>query len=93
MIETASDTSSVTREHVEVGLAEILPSAEHGAAQPVEQPGPVVDVPISTTGNDVTFWVWTRVSASNSSSSVPKPPGRTTKPWEYFTNIVLRAKK
>lgn len=50
-------------------------------------------VPSSTTGNRVTFWVWTRVSASNSSSSVPTPPGSTTKPLEYFTNIVLRAKK
>ena len=51
------------------------------------------DRPISTIGNDVTFWVCTSVSASNSSSKVPKPPGSTTKPWAYFTNIVLRAKK
>ena len=50
-------------------------------------------VPTSTIGNDVTFCVCTSVSASNSSSNVPKPPGRTTKPWAYFTNIVLRAKK
>jgi hypothetical protein len=41
----------------------------------------------------VIFWVWTRVSDSNSSSNVPNPPGRTMKPWEYLTNIVLRAKK
>ena len=33
------------------------------------------------------------VSASNSSSSVPKPPGRMTKPSAYFTNMTLRAKK
>ena len=26
-------------------------------------------------------------------SSVPKPPGITTKPCEYFRNMVLRAKK
>ena len=41
----------------------------------------------------MTFFVCTRVSASNSSSSVPKPPGRHTKACEYLTNIVLRAKK
>ena len=45
------------------------------------------------TGKRVTFCVWTRVSASNISSSVPKPPGRITNACEYFTNIVLRAKK
>jgi hypothetical protein len=50
-------------------------------------------VPMSTTGNWLTFRVCTSVSASNSSSMVPKPPGRQTKPCEYFTNIVLRAKK
>ncbi len=50
-------------------------------------------MPTSTIGNEVTFWVCTRVSASNSSSKVPKPPGSTTNPWAYFTNIVLRAKK
>jgi len=33
------------------------------------------------------------VIASNISSKVPRPPGSTTKPWEYFTNMVLRAKK
>jgi hypothetical protein len=33
------------------------------------------------------------VSASNSSSRVPKPPGRMTKACAYFTNIVLRTKK
>jgi hypothetical protein len=31
------------------------------------------------------------VSDSNSSSTVPKPPGKTTKPSAAFTNIVLRA--
>ena len=41
----------------------------------------------------VTLWVCTNVSASNSSSKVPKPPGSTTKPWAYLTNMVLRAKK
>ncbi|CPU65271.1 Uncharacterised protein [Mycobacteroides abscessus] len=33
------------------------------------------------------------MSASNSSSNVPNPPGSTTKPCAYLTNIVLRAKK
>ena len=41
----------------------------------------------------MTFFVCTSVSASNSSSSVPKPPGRQMKACEYLTNIVLRAKK
>ena len=41
----------------------------------------------------MTFFVCTSVSASNSSSNVPKPPGRHTNACEYFTNIVLRAKK
>ena len=30
------------------------------------------------------------VSASKSSSSVPKPPGKMTKPSAGFTNIVFR---
>ena len=54
---------------------------------------PQNSVPTSTMGNRVTVPVCTSVSASKSSSSVPKPPGRTTKPREYFTNIVLRTKK
>jgi hypothetical protein len=33
------------------------------------------------------------VSASNSSSSVPNPPGNTAKASAYFTNMILRAKK
>ena len=41
----------------------------------------------------MTFWVCTRVSDSNSSSSVPKPPGSTTNARAYLTNMVLRAKK
>ena len=48
---------------------------------------------MSTIGNRVTLPVWTSVNASNSSSSVPKPPGKTTNPCAYLTNIVLRAKK
>ena len=58
-------------------------------------PGPesAGGVVMSTIGNEVTFRVWTSVSASNSSSSVPKPPGRTMNPCAYLTNIVLRAKK
>ena len=64
-----------------------------GRGQPM---GPAYDdAPDSLVPSDepVTLWVCRRVSASNSSSSVPRPPGSTTKPWEYFTNIVLRAKK
>ena len=50
-------------------------------------------VPTRTTGKWRILPVWMRVSASNSSSSVPKPPGRITNASAYFTNIVLRAKK
>jgi hypothetical protein len=50
-------------------------------------------VPSRITGNLVTLRVCTRVSASNSSSRVPKPPGRITNAWAYLTNMVLRAKK
>ena len=39
---------------------------------------PVVASPTSTTGKWRTLPVWMSVSASNSSSSVPKPPGRMT---------------
>ena len=35
--------------------------------------------------------VWISVSDSNSSSIVPKPPGKMTNPSAAFTNIVLRA--
>jgi len=45
------------------------------------------------TGKCFTFPVWMSVSASNSSSMVPYPPGKTMNPVEYFTNIVLRTKK
>ena len=47
--------------------------------------------PISTTGKCITLPVWISVSDSNSSSAVPKPPGKTQKPSAAFTNIVLRA--
>ena len=39
------------------------------------------------------FPVATRVTASNSSSIVPKPPGSTTKACEYLMKQVLRTKK
>jgi hypothetical protein len=50
-------------------------------------------LPTSTTGNRVILPVCTSVSASNSSSSVPKPPGSTTNACEYLTKTVLRTKK
>ena len=45
----------------------------------------------STTGKLPILPVWISVSDSNSSSSVPKPPGKITNPSAAFTNIVLRA--
>ena len=46
-----------------------------------------------TTGKSRILPVWISVIASNSSSSVPNPPGMITNASEYLTNIVLRAKK
>ena len=48
---------------------------------------------ISTTGKFSIFAVWMSVSASKSSSIVPRPPGMTTKAYEYFTSMTLRTKK
>ena len=48
---------------------------------------------MSTTGKFRILPIWISVSDSNSSSSVPNPPGRITKASAYFTNITLRAKK
>src|SRR6516162_7338007 len=50
-------------------------------------------LPTSTIGNLVILPVATRVSASNSSSIVPKPPGRTTNACEYLTKQVFLTKK
>src|SRR5581483_6687206 len=49
--------------------------------------------PNSTIGKCSIFPVCARVSDSNSSSSVPRPPGKMTKPRAYFTNMFLRTKK
>src|SRR6478609_745000 len=88
---TASSTSSVTVSRSRSRRL-IVPAS---AAVPRSQSSnpPQYSDPISTIGKLVTFWVCTRVTASNSSSRVPNPPGSTTKPWAYLTNIVLRAKK
>ncbi len=80
------------------------PTADRGPTRRSSRPAPAspriqstspdqYSVPNSTIGNRVILRVCTRVSASNSSSRVPKPPGRQTNACEYFTNIVLRAKK
>jgi len=50
-------------------------------------------VPKSTTGNCEIFPVWMSVSASKSSSKVPKPPGKMMNALEYLMNIVLRTAK
>ena len=76
MCRTASSTSSVTQIRSR-SLGPILPSRCIVARIQSSRP-PQYAVPISTTGNRVTFRVCTRVSASNSSSMVPNPPGSTT---------------
>src|SRR3954465_6409006 len=86
-----SSTSSVTCSSFRSG-ALMLP-ASHTVFSIQSASPPQYSVPSSTTGNLVTFLVCTRVSASNSSSRVPNPPGRHTNACEYLTNMVLRAKK
>jgi hypothetical protein len=48
-------------------------------------------VSIRTTGKFSALPVWISVNASNSSSSVPKPPGKMTNPSAGFTKQTLRA--
>jgi len=50
-------------------------------------------LPTRMTGNLSILRVWMRVIASKNSSSVPNPPGITTNPCAYLTNITLRTKK
>jgi dihydropteroate synthase len=88
---TASSTSSVTWKSSR-SCSDALPWAMTVPRSQSTRPDQY-SVPNSTIGKRVTFRVWTRVSASNSSSRVPSPPGRTTKPWAYLTNIVFRTKK
>ena len=63
-----------------------------GVLHPFDESLPV-RFPYNTIGKPSTFFVWTRVKASKSSYIVPKPPGKTTKPVEYFTNISFLTKK
>src|SRR5262245_17250764 len=49
--------------------------------------------PKRTTGKFLILRVWMRVSASKSSSIVPKPPGKMIYALLYLINIVLRTKK
>src|SRR5439155_15428924 len=49
--------------------------------------------PKRTMGKCSILPVCARVRDSNSSSSVPKPPGNMTKPRAYLTNMFLRTKK
>jgi len=48
---------------------------------------------MTTTGKPLILPVWISVAVSNASSIVPKPPGNTTKAYEYFTNMTFRTKK
>ena len=91
MILTTSCGSSATR--ISPGSAwAILPEVSRVFSNQLSSPDQW-PLPTSTIGNWVIFPVCTRVRASNSSSSVPNPPGSTTNAWEYFTNMVLRTKK
>lgn len=88
---TASSTSSVTWNSMR-SCSDALPPATTVSRSQSTSP-PQYAVPNRTIGKRVTLPVCTRVSASKSSSSVPRPPGRTTNPWAYFTNIVFLTKK
>src|SRR5690606_5773452 len=91
MIRTASSTSSVIWIRSR-SWSEILPVPASWLLIQSTSP-PQNSEPMRITGKLVTLRVCTRVSASNSSSSVPNPPGRAMNPHEYFTNMVLRTKK
>ena len=56
----------------------MVPAGEQRVAHPVEQARPSRRGRIRTTGKWRILPVWISVSASNSSSSVPKPPGKMT---------------
>ncbi|MNV62082.1 hypothetical protein D3C71_1546120 [compost metagenome] len=49
--------------------------------------------PNSTIGTPLALWVCTRVSTSNSSSMVPKPPGKTTSALARIIRCILRSAK
>ena len=72
--------------------AEIMPRLVTGPEIQSNSP-PQYSLPKNTTGMDLALCVWMSVSISNASSSVPKPPGNTMPPLEYFMNMTLRTKK
>ena len=75
---TASRGSSVKSSSAR-SSGETMPSASSRSSHPVEQRRQYAESK-STTGKCRTLPVWISVSDSNSSSTVPKPPGKTTKP-------------
>src|SRR5690606_20228458 len=91
MCSTTRAGSSVTQTRSR-SAGEILPSMASVPRSQSIRPFQY-SVPKRTTGKSCTFRVWMRVSASNSSSMVPKPPGKITNACAYFRNIVLRTKK
>jgi len=60
------------------------PARDRLAAHPVEQAGPIFGPDKEQPGSGGILPVWISVSDSNSSSSVPKPPGKMAKPSAYF---------
>jgi len=91
MISTTSSGSSATLISAS-SACPILPSASTVSCSQASSPDQY-DRPTSTIGNLVILPVATRVSASNSSSMLPYPPGITTNACEYLMKQVLRAKK
>ena len=87
---TASSTSSVSRS-MSRSVCLIMPLASAvSRSQPIARPVVLAEQHDRERRHLAGL---ASVTASNSSSRVPKPPGSTMKPCEYFTNIVLRAKK
>ena len=79
------------RQHVQVGSAYLALRGDR-VAQPVEQPVPVR----RAEQHDRERRDLLRLHQGQRLEELvegAEPPGSTTKPWEYFTNIVLRAKK
>ena len=84
-----ADRVVAQKEEVEIPLGD-RSGGEELVAHPVDEPTQK-DESYSTTGYFADFPVWIRTSTSKSSSSVPIPPGMTTKPSAGFTKQTLRA--
>lgn len=85
-----SNIHHVKQEHVL--WADVSHLLQNHRFQPFDQAAPEIGA-YQAPGKRVILRVWISVSASNNSSIVPNPPGSTTNPCAYLTNMTLRTKK